>query len=316
LVFVAKHGKQHYIPKCYLKAWCDPATPPEQDPYIWVFTKDGAQSRRKSPDNVFHETDMYTIDSGDGARNLQLEHGLSQLEGEFTKLRRHKLDGRRSLDVDDHLYLVAFAAAMYLRTPAQRDHQAAQWGAVLQLADEMMAVAKAATPEERASFPAAFPPSDPKDRIPYEDVKAAAERPIQTLFPSQMRTLVPMLTELDYVILTASGEDRFITSDFPCVWFDSEDHLRPEWDRGAGLLYPGIEVTLPLSPQQMVIFNRKGTNGYVSVPDDIVDDLNRRTRFHCHEFFVNSENSTRPVWFDPGQPPGDATKADEPEPGA
>ncbi len=29
---MAKYKKQHYIPKCYLKAWCDPDTP-----YIWTF---------------------------------------------------------------------------------------------------------------------------------------------------------------------------------------------------------------------------------------------------------------------------------------
>jgi hypothetical protein len=305
-VLVAKNKKQHFIPKCYLKAWCDPQTPPGQDPYVWLFSKDGGESRRKSPDNVFHETDMYTIHSGDGERNLVLEHGLSQLEHEFVQVRDRTLDRQRSFDASSRLYLVAFVAAMYLRTPAQRDHQASQWGAALKLADDMKAWADSATPEERASLASALPPGEPKNRISYEDVKAAAEQPMQTLFLPQMRALVPMLAQLDFVVLVASGEHRFITSDFPCVWFDSEAYRRPQWDRSVGLMYPGIEVTLPLSPKQMVLFNRKGASGYVPVPGSMVDDLNRRTRFHCHESFVNWEDSTLPVWFDPGTPPPDA----------
>lgn len=30
-----KNKKQHVIPNCYLKSWCDPRTPAGQSPYIW-----------------------------------------------------------------------------------------------------------------------------------------------------------------------------------------------------------------------------------------------------------------------------------------
>src|SRR4029453_6789671 len=32
----------------------------------------------------------------------------------------------------------------------------------------------------------------------------------------------------------------------------------------------------------------------------MIGELNKRTRFHCSEYFVNSTNVTRPTWFDPG----------------
>ena len=80
---MAHHKTQHYIPACYLKAWCDEKTPKGHTPYVWVFDADGSNSRRKAPENIFHESDMYTIECEDGNRDLVLEHGLSQLEGDI-----------------------------------------------------------------------------------------------------------------------------------------------------------------------------------------------------------------------------------------
>ena len=38
---MSKHKKQHFIPRSYLESWCDPKTPHGQNPYIWLFSKDG-----------------------------------------------------------------------------------------------------------------------------------------------------------------------------------------------------------------------------------------------------------------------------------
>ncbi len=55
------HKRQHYVPRSYLKAWLDPACPPKQTPYVWIFEKDQRTGRRKSPEKILRETDMYTI---------------------------------------------------------------------------------------------------------------------------------------------------------------------------------------------------------------------------------------------------------------
>ena len=57
---MSNNKKQHYVPKFYLKAWCDSGTP--QSAYIWMASKDGTSIERKSPSNIFHETDLYAID--------------------------------------------------------------------------------------------------------------------------------------------------------------------------------------------------------------------------------------------------------------
>lgn len=146
---MTSHKKQHSVPQCYLKAWCDPNTPAGQEPYVWLFHKDGSGARRKAPENIFYETDLYTIHRADGERDLILEHGLAALESEFVAIRDTKLSRRQELTARERLMICAFIAAAQARTPAQRDHLRGQWAKVLEKADRMREWAKTATPEQK-----------------------------------------------------------------------------------------------------------------------------------------------------------------------
>jgi Protein of unknown function (DUF4238) len=118
-----EHKNQHFVPQSYLSAWCDANTPPGQTPYVWIFAKEGTQSKRKAPENIFFETDTYTIKSADGSRALRLERGLCELESRFVHIRNNKISKEEPLNQKEHLYLCAFMAAMLVRTKAQREHQ-------------------------------------------------------------------------------------------------------------------------------------------------------------------------------------------------
>src|SRR5690242_10438511 len=119
--------RQHFVPQSYLQAWCDPHTPADQEPFTWVFTKSGTYKECRSPKNIFWETDFYTLFKVDGQRDLSLEKGLSQLEGQFALLRRDKLEQRQPLSDDDQIVLCAFAAAMFARTKASKDRMRPLW---------------------------------------------------------------------------------------------------------------------------------------------------------------------------------------------
>jgi hypothetical protein len=95
------HRKQHWVPSSYLGAWCDPDRPPKYDPYVWIFPKDGGNGQRKSPRNIFAETDFYTIHLPDGARDLSLEHGLATFETRFSRIRETRIDKRQPLSAED-----------------------------------------------------------------------------------------------------------------------------------------------------------------------------------------------------------------------
>src|SRR5450755_976605 len=84
----AKEKKsQHFVPRTYLAAWCDPNRPSQMNDYVWRFSLGASLIGKKSPENLFKETDAYTISMPDGTRNLELEDGLSQLESDFAKIR-------------------------------------------------------------------------------------------------------------------------------------------------------------------------------------------------------------------------------------
>jgi len=78
--------RQHFVPTSYLKAWCDPNTPPGQTPYVWVHTADGSDKKRRAPENILSEADYYTFHKASGERDLFLERYLGSVESTFPAL--------------------------------------------------------------------------------------------------------------------------------------------------------------------------------------------------------------------------------------
>jgi uncharacterized protein DUF4238 len=302
-----KHKKQHFIPKSYLKAWCDPNTPPTQEPYVWQFTYDGSKSSKKAPHNIFLENDMYTIKKIDGARDLTLEHGLCGLEDAFVRIREEKIIHGKPLELEEHFVLCAFMAALHSRTKSQREHLKQQWERPLEMMEDLIEWGKTATIEEKKRMASIPPPSSNEEKgLNYEQVKELATQPLQKLMFPMIKALTPLLCKLDIAILETFSEQGFITSDDPCAWFDPEGYKRPSLYQGPGLAYPTIEITLPITPNYMVILNRRGINGYLRLNESLTEEMNRRTRFYSHEFFIVNKNVTKAIWFDPGKEPDDS----------
>lgn len=306
------HKKQHYVPRCYLKAWCDPSCPPNRTPFVWLFDREGAECKPKSPGNLFHENNLYTIEKPDGGRNLVLEHGLQQLEDEFARLRNRKLNFRRELDGDEKLLLCAFTAAMQSRTKAQRDHWAHQWKRPLEMADAMQRKLDEASKEERKRIANASPPQSSRgSSISHEELRALAARPLQNMMAPIINTVTPLLFRMDLALFFVSTEPGFITSDHPCVWFDPESYKRPPLLQGAGLGSRTVEVSLPLSPGFLAYLNWQGVNGYIEANEKVVNEFNRRTRFYADEHFVVSKPVKNDYWFQRGVEPEDSWEKNE-----
>ena len=125
-----EHKKQHYIPRSYLSAWSDSDTPIGHEPYVWLFPRDERSGRKKAPDNILHETDMYTIHLANGERDLRIENALSILEGQFCGARDRIMEGG-SLSDEDWANLIVFMAAMNARTVNYREQQRKTYQRVL-----------------------------------------------------------------------------------------------------------------------------------------------------------------------------------------
>lgn len=295
------------MPKGYLKAWCDPSTPKQYTPYVWIFSKDGNTVKNRAPRNLFHENNFYTIKRADGERDLTLEHGLSELEDQFCASRDKKLKFRQSITAEKHIILCAFIAAMGARTKIMQAHQQEQWLGALEKMEKMRKWARTATPEEKKMM--AGPPRSGEQKrqsLNYNEVKKVAEKPIQHLLLPSIFKETPLLCKIDFAILETDAKPGFITSDNPCVWSDPEAYKRPPFYRTPGLMYESIEITLPISPQQAILLNRKGFNGYITVNENAVDMLNRITRFNAYEHFIVNKNIKKDIWFAPSKEPADS----------
>jgi len=107
--------QQHSLSQCYLKSWCDPATPHGQEPYIWLISKNGDTKRRKAPKNVFTRPDRYTITLPDGQRSQDVEKYLSEIEDFYSRV-LDKINRGDALTQNDRDSLCLFAATINLRT--------------------------------------------------------------------------------------------------------------------------------------------------------------------------------------------------------
>lgn len=300
---MAKHKNQHYIPQCYLKAWCDLKTPDKQEPYVWQFSKDGSSARNKAPENIFYEKDMYTILDANGNRDLSLEHGLNELETRFSLIRDRKLKQRKPLTSDELTLLCTFVAAMDARTKVRRDHEAKHWSKTLEKMDKLSENMMRLKPEQRQRR-IDLPPSSPS--LTHEQVRHIASQPIQHFLGPWITTLSPLLAQMDIVVLGTNDPVGFITCDHPCIWFDPQAYKRPPFYQTPALMYPTTEIRFPLSPQQIIVFNQMGVNGYASVNEKGLDEFNRCTRFNAHDYFIVISNIKKDIWFDPGVEPEDS----------
>lgn len=302
---MARHKHQHFIPRCYLKAWCDPNTPSNQEPYVWQFKKDGTESRNKAPHKILHELDFYTTITSAGERDLTLEDKLQEIEDKFSRIRDKKLAFRRELAIEDRAILCIFVAVMHARTKARKEHHLNQWGKVLAMGEKMDAQIKAMTPERRKQTAtlSQFPSHTSSTTFSLEDVRRIVARPIQEMLVTEVGVVSEILIQMNMTIFETKKSPGFITSDDPCVWFDSEAHKRPAQFRAPGLAFPTVEIRLPISPKQFLVLSWDGPSDYIMMSDFMVEEVNRITRLHAHESFIVNANIKKDYWFEIFEPP-------------
>lgn len=297
------HTDQHWIPQSYLRPWADP-TLSNQGPRVWRFSKDGQRKAKKSPKGIFYEEDMYTVHLQDGSRNLAVEHGLAGLENEFARIRSSVLEKGQTPRPDDSLIIRAFIAAMQARTKPHLDHWQGQWKAVQDMGERLRDAVMSKQGLEREKFIRSIGPTvSSGPSFGLDEVKQLAEGPVGPMVVQMIQAQLPTLAAMNLAVLIADDPIGFITSDRPCVWFDPEAYKLPPLFRSAALGSPTTEVRLPASPRMMLVLSWHELKGYYRPPVKLVDDMNRITRYVCHEYFIVGRDETKPVWFEIKEPP-------------
>jgi len=294
-----EYKNQHWIPSSYLAEWCDPNTPEGQTPYVWIFSKDGKTSHRKAPKNIFCEAEMYTIRCSDGSRDLKLEQALQQLETGFSLIKRDKLSCGLDLSEAEKFLLYHFVAAMRARTVAQREHQKKHWNEVLRMMDSLAEQWIGTNNNPSKPVPNNRKTASIKRSISHDQVRELANQPLQQTMAPMVRAQVINYMSMKMAILCTKTKPGFISSDAPLVWYDPQSNKRPFPYNSPGLMYDTIEVTLPISPQQLLFISwNDDVEGYIDIDDEIqIDRLNLRTWLYCREYFVVNENIKKDRWF-------------------
>ncbi len=268
--------KQHYLPQCYLREFLDPKTPSGHEPYVWIFSKDGKKKEKRAPHNTFHETDLYTL-LIEGQKHYSIETSLAQLEGRYTEVVRNKIKKRLPLTEEEHVILCAFVAAMMQRTLRMKENLESFLDQVIEKVEAMEKM-HGLGPRVSAEL--------------REAKKDSHKLGVIQLLPE----LTQMLFNMSLAFLSTDGTGaRFITSDDPVTLFNPD----LQWQRfyGPGLAQRNIQVTMAISPDITTCMTWSDLRGYVRIPRNRVEDLNRMSRAHCFKSFVSNSPKARWAWF-------------------
>jgi hypothetical protein len=281
----------HYLPEGYLRGFLDSTG------VLWVFDRRTGEVRRQRPETSGAEREMYTLDS-DTEPNREAETLLAaHVDGPGLGVIQSLHDGTR-LTAEGRHHLAMFAASLYLRTPSVREQHRAT--------NEQMRAALLEMGVDPGTASDPDPPDLSTDRgavradvlLASIDASRSADRPYQNDFVTLMMGLVPQIGEtllsLQWLIVLAPPRKSFVTCDTPVVITRPEGH-HPV--RGVGIVTPGAEKIVPLSPHAaLVMWDRTARNDVrVGIMDpDRLRSVNEMFMRQCERFvFSRSEQLLR-----------------------
>jgi Protein of unknown function (DUF4238) len=199
--------------------------------------------------------------------------------------------------------------------PSFTEHHMRFWRDVQSQGERMERWIKTATLEQKQrAASVSFPSSQDGPSLSMENVRQITENPMQYTL-GFVGAELPHLVRMHSAILCTESDPGFITSDAPVIWFDPEWYKKPPIYRSPSLSDPRLEITLPISPTQMLLLTHPRSDQspqsiqYVDVPETVVVEANRRLRFQTDKEFVVRRAIVDPRWFDRGTPPPDTWEA-------
>jgi hypothetical protein len=274
---MSKPKSQHIIPQCYLKQFVDPHTPPDQEPYVWIFERGSKKGKKRAPKNILTETDFYTLKIKSGEKDYTIEKNLSQLESEYSSVFEKRIKNKIPLDDYDHIVLCAFVAAMLERTLKQKENIEGFFDQLITMAEEA----------EKAHG------AEPKTSLELKEAKEDSHKlSIVQIIPD----ITKILFQMNLAFFFTNKRGSFITSDAPCFLFNS----RLQWQRfyGPGLGQKYVEVRMPLSPEISIVFSwANNLRGYLEIDTDWIHEYNRMVFGYSHEYFIANSPKIKHRWF-------------------
>jgi len=275
------HKKQHIVTAAYLKEWCDPKTPTGYTPYVWLVSKDGKSVEKRAPQNIFNETDFYTVFDEYGNRDLKIEHILHKIEDDFLAARK-SIQATHSINNIEFQSIVVFIASTFARTKLQKREQEGIWSDLLRIYQGM-----------------GIDRSMPELYMQIEKLKA---QPLQYHLSNFLKITLPILLRMKLTIMMTSKHSGFITSDNPVLWLDPSIRSAHKPLSFFGLGSTHLEIILPLSPGFLaqLTWNNSGQYIFVDSQPDIVNEINKLMVCFSDEYVIMNHDEPNKYWFDVG----------------
>lgn len=267
--------RHHFVPKAYLKAFCD------QNGRLHVYRKDAPQTPLYvAPDATQFRRYYYSQPTADGGKdNNTLEAFFSEIETHWPSM-VERLSRRE--DVNDGLETILnFIALQRVRVPASRD-----------LAEAMMAKNVKDTMQEMlrtGKLPA------PPTGLNLEDVNVAIDphRSLHSMV-SMLQGMGELFSMMGFAAVHNTTTHTFLTSDNPVLWFDP---LLPFEEQRPYTIDPErAEVILffPATPRLAIVGASSYKQTFAShgllhsdVPDEAwVDQMNAQTCRFAYEAVI------------------------------
>jgi len=223
--------RQHIVPKCYLQAFADPATPQGYEPYVWVLDKETRRSTRKAPKKILTGKEPYTFKLPYGKRDLVVEDTLSRIEDRYARWRASLQYGQLPPE-EERANLCIFMSAMLARTRSQKT-----------ILDTFLAQV-----EEN------FAALEDMHGAPHVESKKMAEYR-RNAFPESVLRRTAMLTRVlwpkGFAFIGNSSGVPFVTSDEPC--YITDPARGTHGIHGFAPASPTAEIQMTLSPTMAVL---------------------------------------------------------------
>jgi len=269
--------RQHTVPACYLREFVDPKTPPNFEPYVWVFDKNGKNRKKKAPGNILVSPNLYTITLRGDERDYSIERTLSTIESDYAGILRQKIKNHLPLSESEHVSLCLFVATMLQRTESQKKN-------LEQFIDELIEFGKKLEQHHGVRS---------KNVRELEKYRVNAHR-LSIL--DYLSDVTQLLFNMNVAFLFADKRGSFfITSDDPCTLFNPKLPRQGFW--GPGLGQKDIEVILPLSPKITLCLSWSNLQGYIELKRAKIENINRLTRASSFKLFISCSPKAKWIWF-------------------
>jgi hypothetical protein len=283
--------RHHYLPQKYQEGFC-------RDGSLWLFDRKLGQFRNQTPINTCLERHFYSVEDGEGKKDAELEIVNAKVEGLAWPL-IEKLESRQPLSLEERTHFAEFVTLMRFRTPEfERAYNEMSEGLMRRFTKDIFSSVEQTEkilnqePKEERVTPQEI----------YEFVQSDEYR-INVHRNASLKTMVDLVTELtpeimalSWMIIHATPETSFVTTDAPFVLLPPRD-FKAHGIRGYGLRTLGTLKVFPLSQKACLIMGDviKNKMGFLISHQDAgvgkVKEINLALTSRCERFLLGRDEA-------------------------